>query len=178
MYCYFREICEEETSAYLRSYKSVLDDLDAKNQLDDSNDSLFGLFNTQESIPATNGSTESAFLEKLSSQINSSQNLSENNLLPEDTFVDTGSQESLLKKGSSSLRVQSYEKSKGSTNINKIESSEDEEIVSKSKKKKFKFDRKLFLKGQGCENNSNLSIKKTMLNDFKLQSYPDNESSD
>ena len=101
-------------------------------------------------------------------------------MLPEYTFLDTGSQERLLKTGSSPLRVQSYEKSKGSTTRNKIESSEDDEIVSKSKKRKFKFDRKLFLKGQGLENHSSedLSIKKTMLNDFKLQRNLDNDSSD
>ena len=99
-------------------------------------------------------------------------------MLPDDTFLDTGSQESLLTKSSSPSRLQNYEKIKDPATSNKIESSKDEELV--SKKRKFKFDRKLFLKGQGSRNHSSedLPIKKAMLNDFKLQNYPDNDGSD
>ena len=89
---------EEETLAYLKSYKSGIGKVEARNAgLRESQDSIFlGLFNTQENEKREENAEEIKFIQNLASQNESFQKQNDTCLLPEDTFrQDSNSQISL-----------------------------------------------------------------------------------
>lgn len=159
----FSDLCEEETTAYFRSYTSGLDEADALNQLNDSNDSLF---TTQEN-EVGNEDYKDAFLENLVSQEDPNKNV----LLPQDTFLDYDEPQTSC--GSKLTR-------------RRIESSDDGELGSSRlgsetiKRKKFIFKKKCLSKDESIQNQNNedLLIKKAMCYDFKLKNLNESDDSD
>ena len=154
------------------------DSADAKDQLDDSNDSVFfGLFNTQEDTNSCEN--EYAFLEKLNSQ---DQENEEKVLLPEDTFLDSDAKEECKKLSKNSLLKTSKQKGKRKLfgKRNYFDSSDDQEEVLQlqiSRNKRFKFGRKMFSKDL-TEQHDGDKVQKAMCTDFKLQYCNDSDSSD